>query len=315
MNRKQASPMPAGSAALLQTGGTQPRRTQRMQQQAAGGLVPLQQGGNGGQGREQLPAEAASGPPAGVGGLQAVSSRSRQQGISSGNRAHMPIQVRDTRKQRPGAGEQPSAAGSDQLGEKPLLKTAEERTRWLVTELQAHYQRACMESHVASRSVPEQACKRLLEIGKALGNEQRSSSGPHFVAAMQAQAFPLIELVRQSIGTALPGNEVVIGAAAVMKELSNLGHMEIKALGSPSRRGSMFGADDFLDAHVGSHFEDDMPDMGMDFQSMRSDGRDSQHRHGAQQLAQGAVAQRQHEQREAQRQHQQISVGSVGVNK
>lgn len=43
-----------------------------------------------------------------------------------------------------------------QGGDKPLLRTATDRTNWLVTELQAHYKKACVDSRVAAGGVPEQ---------------------------------------------------------------------------------------------------------------------------------------------------------------
>lgn len=86
-----------------------------------------------------------------------------------------------------------------------------------------------------------QACRRLLDIGQKLGSEQRSSTGARFVAAMQSQAFPLIELVRQSIGAAPMGSELVLNAVAVMKVLAaraalmpaDCGRQSLSAAGPP----------------------------------------------------------------------------------
>lgn len=104
----------------------------------------------------------------------------------------------------------------------------------------------------------------------------------------------------------------------------------------------MFGSDEFLDAHVGSHFEDAGIESGPVVESPRQSSSKESNKVSPAALAagerrqlelqsagpddppdplpqvpwgQGVSAQRRKEQREAQRAHQQISVGSVGMNK
>uniref|UniRef100_A0A061S8W4 Transmembrane protein n=2 Tax=Tetraselmis sp. GSL018 TaxID=582737 RepID=A0A061S8W4_9CHLO len=212
------------------------------------------------------------------------------------------------------AGEDPSPQEDEEF------RKAAEQTVWLVKELRAHYKRACAESKPMRGSPAEQACSRLLEIGRKLGDDQVTGGVPQLVMALRAHAFALVEAVRQSLGDARPGATLVDKALAVMKELSVLGRTELRAArGQPGALGGgLFGADDFLDAHVGAHPEDDPPGGSAPFGRPPSGrpGHTLDHQNlWAQHAAQGAAALHQRDRQRGQRPHQQVHTGSVGVNR